>query len=122
MSRQVTKRVLCISQSPANLEKMRSAISSLKYETFPAASPEQAVACSVGNHIVAVVMDSEFMTKEGEGWSVARSIKMVNPTLPIVLLEQGHNRDIPPGVDAVAPTVFVMAQKLAVLVARSSLA
>ncbi len=65
-------------------------------------------------------MDSEFLTKEAEGWSVARTLKLVNPTLPILLLEQGHNGDVPPGIDAVAPTIFIMKQKLVVLLARPS--
>jgi hypothetical protein len=119
MSHREIRRILCVSQSPASLKEIRSAISSLEYEAVPATFPEQAVACCVGNHIVAVVMDSEFLTKEKEGWSVARSIKMVNPTLPVLLLEQGHNNDTPPGVDAVATTVFIMMQKLVVLLARS---
>lgn len=120
MSRQEKRRILCVSLSPSHLDEMRSAITSLEYEVISVFSPEQSVACCVGNNIIAVVMDSEFLTKDGEEWSLARSIKMVNPALHVLLLEQGHNGDIPPGIDAVAPTIFIMMQELVILLSLPS--
>ena len=118
MSRRELQRVLCVSKSASQLKEMCSAISSMHYEAVSASTPQEAVACCSSNHVAALVLDSEFLTKEG--WSAAQSIKMLNPTLPILLLEQGHNGDIPSGVDGVATTVPTMLQKLGVLLGRSS--
>jgi CheY-like chemotaxis protein len=71
-----------------------------EFEAIAAASPEEAVAFCAANHVSAIVMDSEFVT-EG-GWTVAQSLRMVKPQLPIVLLKAGHGRELPPHVDAVA--------------------
>lgn len=115
MSRQEAKRVLCVSQSPSHLKEMCSAISSVAYEAIPASSPEQAVACCGGNRLAAVVMDSEFFAELG--WSVAQSLKLVDPDIVIILLERGHNGDIPDGTDAVATTLDFMVQQLKARVA-----
>ena len=118
MSRRELQRVLCVSESTIQMKEMCSAISSMHYEAVSAFTPQEAVACCSSNHVVAVVLDSEFLTEEG--WSAAQSIKMLNPALPILLLEQGHNGDIPSGIDGVAMTVPTMLQKLAALLRRSS--
>jgi DNA-binding NtrC family response regulator len=118
MSRREVQRVLCVSESTTQLKEMCSAISSMHYEAVSASTPEEAVACCSSNHVAAVVLDSEFLTEKG--WSAAQSIKMLSPALPILLLEQGHNGDIPSGVDGVATTVPSMLQKLAMLLRRSS--
>jgi DNA-binding response OmpR family regulator len=118
MLRRDTRRILCISQSPSKLKEFSSAVSSMAYEAVPVTSPQQAVACCSSNPVTAVVMDSEFLTDTG--WSVARSLKMVSPSLIILLLEHGHNGDIPDGIDAVATTLSLIMQKLAVLVTQPS--
>jgi DNA-binding NtrC family response regulator len=118
MSRREVRRVLCVSESTTQLKEMCSAVSSIHYEAVSAFTPQEAVACCSSNHVAAVVLDSEFLTQEG--WSAAQSIKMLNPALPILLLEQGHNGDIPSGIDGVATTVPTMLQKLASLLRRSS--
>ena len=118
MSRREPHQILCVSQSPSQLKELISAVSSLKYEAVSASSPEQAVACCIGNPLAAIVIDSEFLT-EG-GWTVPQSIKMVRPDLPIFLLDQEHKGDIPHGVEAVAPTVPLIMEKLAALVPQPS--
>jgi hypothetical protein len=117
MSRRETLRILCVFKSPTQLKELVSAISSMACKAVSASSPEQAVACCIGGHLVAIV-DSEFLTESG--WTVARSIKMVRPDLPILLLAQAHNEDTPHGGAAVATTVPLMVQKLAALVAQHS--
>jgi DNA-binding NtrC family response regulator len=116
MSRREPHQILCVSRSPSQLKELTSAVSSMAYEAVSASSPEQAVACCIGNPLVAIIVDSEFLT-EG-GWTVPQSIKMVRPDLPIFLLKQEHNGDIPHGVEAVAPTVPLIMQKLAILVTQ----
>jgi CheY-like chemotaxis protein len=118
MSRRETLRILCVFKSPSQLKELVSAISSMACKAVSASSPEQAVACCISDHLVAIVIDSEFLTESG--WTVARSIKMVRPDLPILLLAQVHNEDTPHGVAAVATTVPLMVQKLAALVAQHS--
>jgi DNA-binding NtrC family response regulator len=118
MSRREEQRVLCVSESTTQLKEMCSAVSSIHYEAVSASTPQEAVACCSSNHVAAVVLDSEFLTEKG--WSAAQSIKMLSPALPILLLEQGHNGDIPSGVDGVATTVSTMLQKLAALLGRTS--
>ncbi len=118
MLRREIRQILCVSQSPSQLKELISAVSSIAYEAVPASSPEQAVACCIGNPLAAIVIDSEFLT-EG-GWTVPQSIKMVRPDLPILLLKQEHTGDIPHEVEAVASTVPLILQKLAVLVTQPS--
>ncbi len=118
MSRREPRQILCVSQSPSQLQELTSAVSSIAYEAVPASSPEQAVACCIGNPLAAIVIDSAFLTESG--WTVPQSIKMVRPDLPIFLLHQEHQGDLPHGVEAVAPTVPLMMQKLAGLLPRPS--
>jgi len=109
-------RILCVSHSFFHLQLMRSALLSRKYEALTASTPEQAVAFCVGNNVAAVVLDSEFPTEYG--WSAAQTFKIINPRLPVLLLQSGHNGDIPAGVDGVAATVALMLDKLNALLTR----
>ena len=89
---------------------MRSAFPAREYEVLSASTPDQAVAVCVSNHISVVVLDSEFSTESG--WSAARSLKMVNPHLPVMLLLKSADGIVPSGVDAVAPSHAYMLLKL----------
>jgi len=100
MSDRRKPRILCVSTSSSQLELIISHFAEEEFEAIAAASPEEAVAFCAANHVSAIVMDSEFVT-EG-GWTVAQSLRMVKPQLPIVLLKAGHGRELPPHVDAVA--------------------
>lgn len=55
----------------------------------------------LSNKVAAVGLDSEFSTEAG--WSAARTFKMVNPDLPVMLVLEGAEGTVPSGVDAVAP-------------------
>jgi len=100
MSGRKKTRILCVSRSASQLRAMRGAFPSTEYEVLSAISPEQAVAVCLSNHISAVVLDSEFSTESG--WSAARTLKMVSPQLPVMLLLKNGNGTVPSGVDAVA--------------------
>ncbi len=99
MSGREKPRILCVSRSAYQLRTMRSAFPLWEYEVLSASTPEQAVAVCVSNHISAVVLDSEFSTEAG--WSAARTLKMVNPQLPVLLLLNTADGPVPSGVDAV---------------------
>lgn len=65
---------------------------------------DQVVAICVNNSIDAVVLDQNFFV-ETEGWSVAQSLKLIRPTLCVLLVSRAtrlHDR-LPKGVDAVVP-------------------
>jgi DNA-binding response OmpR family regulator len=93
-------RILCVSRSASQLEAIRSALPSRDFEVVDASTPEQAVAVCVSNNLAAVVLDSEFFTETG--WSAARTLKMVKPHLPVVLLGHNHRQNPPNGIDAIA--------------------
>jgi DNA-binding NtrC family response regulator len=110
MSGREKHRILCVSRSAYQLRAMRDAFPIWEYDVLSASTPEQAVAVCLNNHISAVVLDSEFSTESG--WSAARTLKMVNPRLPVMLLLKSSDGDIPSGVDAVAPSHSHMLTKL----------
>ncbi len=110
-------RILCLSVSFSRLTQMCATLPTRQYEVLSASSPAHAVAACSTNNIAAVVLDSEFLT-EG-GITLPQTFKALNPNLPIVLLELGHNGDIPEAVDAVATTSKMMLKKLAALVKSS---
>ena len=100
MSGRERHRILCVSRSAYQLRAMRSAFPPREYEVLSASTPEQAVAVCLGDHVSAVVLDSEFFTESG--WSASRTLKMVNPKLPVMLLIKNAEGTVPNGVDAVA--------------------
>jgi CheY-like chemotaxis protein len=111
-------RILCVSHSPHNLQLILAALPSRGYVGLAATTPEQAVAFCVSHSVAAVVLDSEFTTEHG--WSAAQTLKGMNPRLPVLLLEAGHNGNVPTGVDGVAATVSHILEKLNLLLRRAS--
>jgi hypothetical protein len=65
-------------------------------------TPDHAVAICVNNPIDAVILDQEHFI-ETEGWSVAKSLKMIRNHICIVLVVRGKmiGYTLPAGVDAV---------------------
>lgn len=63
---------------------------------------DQTVAVCVSNHIDAVVLDQEFFI-EVDGWSVAQSIKLVKPSICVILATRARflTERRPKGVDGV---------------------
>jgi DNA-binding NtrC family response regulator len=110
-------RILCLSVSSLKLAQMCAALPARQFQALSASSPAQAVAACATNNIAAVVLDSEFVTNGGS--TLAQTFKAVNPHLPIILLETGHNGDLPEAVDAVATTRKMMLKKLAALIKSS---
>ena len=114
MTGRVRPRILCLSVSAFKLKQMCAALPVRQYQALSASSPAQAVAVCATNNIAAVVLDSEFLTDGGS--TLAQTFKAVNPHVPIVLWEMGHNGDIPGAVDAVVTTREMMLKKLAALI------
>jgi CheY-like chemotaxis protein len=115
MSGQRKPRILCVSRSEFQLRTICSAIPSQEYDVVSASTPEQAVAVCVSSQLAAVVLDSEFVT---DGWSAAKTLKLVNPKVPVVLLGWPNHEGAPYGVDAIAETYAHLVHKLEALLKR----
>jgi hypothetical protein len=74
------------------------------YSLMTAFTPDHAVAMCVNNNFLAAVLDQEHFIVT-EDWSVARSLKMIKPSLCVVLVVRGKiaGHDAPAGVDAIVP-------------------
>lgn len=96
-------RILCIAESVANFNPLLHAISLSGYQVSLAFTTDQGVAACMNNHIAAVVLDAMFM-READ-WPVAKSLKLIKPSLPILLLDgrdASRTRELPGWIDAVA--------------------
>jgi hypothetical protein len=80
------------------------ALKTAGYRLMTAFTPDHAVALCVNNNFLAAVLDQEHFIVTGD-WSVAQSIKMIKPSLCVVLVVRGRilGHDLPEGVDAVVP-------------------
>lgn len=96
-------RVLCIGCSPNVFAGLNGVLRQSNLYALAAATCEQAVAVCVAEVISLAIVDCEALS-DGE-WSVAQSLKMVRPALPVILLENDqYGSGAPEGVDAVIGT------------------
>ena len=74
------------------------------YNIITTFTPDHAVAICVNNKVEAVVLDQQHFV-ETEGWSVAKSLKMIRANVCVVLVVRGRimGANLPEGVDAVVP-------------------
>lgn len=96
-------RVLCLARSSALLEQMRKALKAYRYDLLGAFTADQGVAICVSHWIAAAILEAN-MVRDQE-WSVVKTLKLIRPNLPILLLDerQRDRGDLPPdGVDGVA--------------------
>ena len=95
-------RILCVASSASRLEPLLSPLQHFKLDHLAAYTSDQAVAVAVSSHVDVVLLDAECI--RASEWSVANTLKLVCPKMPIVLLEQRNEgrclSDLPPGVDA----------------------
>jgi DNA-binding response OmpR family regulator len=72
------------------------------YRVMTTFTPDHAVAICVNNQVNAVILDQEHFI-ETEGWSVAKSLKMIRNNVCIILVVRGKmvGYTLPAGVDAV---------------------
>lgn len=95
-------RVLCVARSSSVYAALRSSFDHCNLEVLIALTPESAMAVCVDQVVAAAIVDCESI--RDQEWSIIRSLKLVRPSLPIILLEaRKHTRleIMPPGVDAV---------------------
>jgi DNA-binding NtrC family response regulator len=93
-------RVLCIGCSSTVFERLHQCLRHSDLNVISAITSEQAVANCVAEVISVVIVDCDSMP--GRQWSVAQSLKMVRPALPVILLEKDEKHSkMPTGIDAV---------------------
>ena len=105
MSAQAAKapRILILAQSSPNITALLARIKPAALEVTLALTRDSAVALCVGNHFAAVVLDAALL--RNDDWTVAKSLKLVRPRLPILLLDSrgaGRGAPLPPDIDALA--------------------
>ena len=95
-------RVLCVACSPTVFGALDLAFRYSRLHVLSAATRDKGVAICVAEVIAVAVLDGESI--RGEECSVAQSLKMVRPNLPIILLEERERlSNLPEGIDAVVP-------------------
>lgn len=74
------------------------------YRVVTTYTPDHAVAICVNNPVDIVILDQEHFIQT-EGWSVAKSIKLIRQKVCVVLIVRGKilGNDLPDGVDAIVP-------------------
>lgn len=96
-------RLLLVAQSSSSVGPILSEIKAAGIDVTLAFTPDSAVALCLGTHFAAVVLDASLI--RNDDWTVARSLKLIKPTLPIVLLDsrtQARRENLPPDVDVLA--------------------
>jgi ActR/RegA family two-component response regulator len=95
-------RVLCVACSPAVFARLDHAFRYSGLHVLSAATRDKGVAVCVAEVIAVAVIDGESI--RGEACSVAKALKMVRPSLRIILLEERKRlSEVPDGIDAVVP-------------------
>ena len=74
------------------------------YRLVTTFTPDHAVAICVNNPVDVVILDQEHFIQT-EGWSVAKSLKLIRANLCVILVVRGKiiGSESPDGVDAVVP-------------------
>jgi len=85
------------------------------YRVMTTFTPDHAVAICVNNPVDIVILDQEHFVQT-EGWSVAKSIKMIRQKVCVILAVRGRiiGNYLPDGVDVVVPDHDVQALLTAV--------
>lgn len=105
MFAQTTKlpEVLFLAQPSVDVNAILSCIKAAGFTVVVAFTSQDAVAVSLNNHFASIVLDAAHI--RNDNWSVAKSLKLIKPSLPILLLDHRNaNRRgaIPSDIDAVA--------------------
>lgn len=80
------------------------ALKSSGYRLVTTFTPDHAVAICVNNRVDVVILDQEHFIQT-EGWSVAKSLKLIRANICVILVVRGKivGSEPPDGVDAVVP-------------------
>lgn len=100
-------RILCLARSAERLEALHRTLGrGTEFLPLAAATADEAVALCVAHVIAAALVDAEAIRHQE--WTVVKSLKLVKPALPVILLDgRGKSRigPLPEGItEVVAPT------------------
>jgi CheY-like chemotaxis protein len=98
-----TLSILCVADRRNN--RLTRALRGRGHSVIEAYSGDQGVAVAVGTFFDAVVLDQGLFV-ETEEWSLARSFKLVRPSICILLVSRAlqlKHRRKPEGVDSIVP-------------------
>jgi DNA-binding NtrC family response regulator len=102
MRRNESAGVLCVGCSDRLFQKLSDLLQESELRILGPLNREEAVAVCAAQAVALIVLDGASI--RGQEWSVAKSLKMVRPTLPIILLGKHTNGPrLPDGVDALIP-------------------
>jgi len=96
-------RLLFVAKSSLNFGPTLAEIKATGIDVTVALTTDSAVALSLGTHFAAVVLDASLI--RNNDWTVARSLKLIRPSVPIVLIDsrnKGRRQSLPPDIDALA--------------------
>jgi response regulator RpfG family c-di-GMP phosphodiesterase len=104
--------VLCVASSPKALAEMRRILSHSEIRILAAASRDQAVALCVSYSVAVALIVGEYI--RGQQLSLAEALKIVRPSLPVILLEERRHpgTDLPENVDAIVQTAEDLLKKM----------
>ena len=95
-------RVLCVACSSQVFTKLDQTLSHSGLHVLTAATRDRGVAICVAESISLAVLDADSI--RGEECSLASALKMIQPGLPIILIEErGRLSPVPDNIDAVVP-------------------
>lgn len=79
------RRILCVASDPTIFQQLHHAFGGSRFAILTAITPDQAVAACAAQVVAAAVIHADSI--RGQEWSVAQSLKLVNSSLPIILLD-----------------------------------
>jgi DNA-binding response OmpR family regulator len=98
-----TLSILCVAEQ--RNDRLARALRARGHSVVEVYTGDQGVALAVGTFFDAVVIDQALFI-ETEGWSLAKSFKLVRPSICILLVSrvlQARHRRKPEGVDSIVP-------------------
>ena len=100
MRRNQSAGVLCVGCSQRLFQKLNDRLEQSELRLLGPLNQEEAVAVCASQGVALIILDGA--SSRGQEWSVAKSFKMMRPTLPIILLgEHKSGTRLPDGVEAV---------------------
>lgn len=95
-------RILFLAKSSPTLEFMLTRMKSGGLDVTVALTSDSGVALCLGNQFAAVVLDAALI--RNDDWTVAKSLKLIKPSVPILLLDSRSlsRNELPLGIDALA--------------------
>lgn len=96
-------KVLCVACSPGTIAQLQHVLSHSQVQILSAATRDHAVAICVSHAVSIAVIDGESI--RGQELSLAEALKMIRPSLPIILLEERRRpeSEIPQHIDLIVP-------------------